>query len=238
MNKSESKEGNNQRDGHRIEVPINQSPMRLHHLLNIFVRPRKFYSSLKTFYDKPYFIFVTYCFGIAYAIDRIDREIIRAELGNPRNGWTKIAPYVTESWLGYWAFVFLYGALAASMLWLVGGWWYRIRLRWAGAINPDVRLARKTYLFSSFVWSAPVILVTLLYTVIFQNYEMAYESDNISILIFIAVPFWSCIVSYRGVTTLFEVKRVLAFIWFLVLPWLYYIWLFIIVSFYYPWYAQ
>jgi hypothetical protein len=182
------------------------------------MRPTRFFSSPLGLGQTPYILFVTWCYGIASAIDRVDQELLRAEVGRPRPGWDVWGPMVTESWLGYWGFVLGMGAVSGLFLWWLGGWWYHVRLRWAGDADPDRRLARLVYVYSSFVWSGPAIAAALVATVAFANYTEAWNSDqpySIALLIF---PFWSVVTSYLGARVIFDVSPRRARLWFLILP--------------------
>jgi Yip1 domain len=199
------------------------SPLWPQHLINLFVRPRRFFSSQLAFGQTLYVVIVTWCYGVANAIDRIDQELVRAEVGRPRRGWEQLAPMITESWLGFWAWVLAFGAIGGLLLWLIGGWWYRVRLKWSGAHEPDKRLARLVYVYSSFVQSGPVVAFTLVSTIVYADYAQAYASESSYAVLLLLFPFWSLISSYLGVLTLFEVSRWKARIWFVILPGLLYI---------------
>jgi len=197
------------------------SPMR--HLIDLFIRPRRFFSSQLALGKTPYVLFVTLCFGMAEAISRIDMEMMRAELGQPRPGWQVLGPLVTESWVGFWLWVLFVGAIGAALIWWIGGWWYRVRLKWCGAQNPDKRLTRLVYVYASFVYAAPSVTLPLAWTLIYPNYAVAYSAGDLFSALFLIFPFWSLIASYVGARTVFEVSRWKARVWFLLLPALFYL---------------
>jgi hypothetical protein len=207
-----------------VPSPIHpgSSPLRPWHLIDLFIRPRRFFSGQLALGNTPYFLFVTWCFGMSEAINRIDQEITRAEIGQPRPWWELIGPAVTGSWLPYWTWVLLFGAMAGAFLWYVGGWWYRVRLRWCGAQDPDRRLARLVYIYASFVYAGPVVALSVMWTILYANYAQVYSSDEIYSALVLIFPFWSLIPSYIGARTLFEVSRWKARLWFVVLPGLFY----------------
>lgn len=123
-----------------------------------------------------------------------------------------------ESWLGFWILVLGAGALSGVFLWWVGGWWFALRLRWSGAADPDRRLARLVMAYSAFIFSGPTVAAAAIYTLVYRSYAAAYASDELYSLALMIFPFWSVVVSYRGVRSLFEVGAWRSRIWFLILP--------------------
>lgn len=168
----------------------------------------------------PSLLLVTWCFGASNAIDRIDGLLMRAELGHARPGWAweVVRPFVVESWLGFWLWVLASGAVSGALVWWIGGWWYGVRLRWSGAMDLDKRLARITFVYSSFVFTGPAILLAIGKTVAYPSYAVAYAADEWFSVGFLLFPFWSIVTSYVGVRTLFAVARWKAITWFIVLP--------------------
>ena len=118
------------------------SPLWPRHLIDLFFRPRRYFSGQLALGKTIYVVFVTWCYGISSNIERIDSSHLRAEMGRPRPGWEQIGPMITESWLAFWVLVLVVGAISGLILWWVGGWWYRVRLQWSGAHEPDKRLVQ------------------------------------------------------------------------------------------------
>jgi hypothetical protein len=198
------------------------SPLLPKHLVDLFLRPRQFFGEV-ALGKTPWVLFVTWCYGIAAAIDRLDEELLRAQFGQPRPGWQEIAPYVTESWLGFWTWALVAGVVGGLFLWHIGGWWYAVRLRWSGAPAPDRRLARLAFTYSAFVWAAPAILAAGVRTAVFPNYHAAFHAEELASLTLLAFPFWSLWASYAAATELFPVQRGRARLWFAVLPGIFYL---------------
>ena len=104
------------------------------------------------------------------------------------------------------------------MIWWVGGWWYGVRLRWSGVASLDKRLARLAFIYSSFVFTGPAVLLALGQTVAYPHYAAAYAAEEWFSTLLLVFPFWSIATSYMGVRTLFQVVRWKAITWFIVLP--------------------
>jgi len=127
------------------------SPLWPKNLVDLFIRPRSFFSKRLALGHLPNLLLVTWCYGASNVISRIDTELIRAELGHARRGWETFSPFIVESWLGFWLWVLAMGAVGGAMIWWVGGWWYGVRVRWSGVTVLDKRLARLAFVYSSFV---------------------------------------------------------------------------------------
>ena len=187
-------------------------------LVDLFLRPTRFFSGRLALGQTPYVVLAIVCYGLAEAFDRFDQEMLRAEWSTPRPYWEAVGPIVSESWAAFWAFALFSGAIAGTSLWLVGGWWYRVRLRWAGASDPDAKLARLVYIYSGFVLAAPSVLFVIGQTLTFANYQEAWASEQLYSVGLLIFPFWAVVVSYRGARAVFDVGRWGARIWFLILP--------------------
>ena len=143
---------------------------------------------------------------------------MRAEFGRPRPVWEQFGPFITGSWLGFWSWVLAAGVLSGLGLWWIGGWWYRVRLSWLGAADPDERLARLVFVNSSFVFAGPVVAFTMIQTLAYPTYAEAYASEDPAAFLLLVFLLWSLISNYIGVRTLFSVSRWKARLWFVILP--------------------
>ena len=203
--------------------PEGPSPLWPRHLVDLFLRPRRFFTDQLALGKTPYAVLVAWCYGVSTSIDRLDQELLRAQLGKPRPGWESLAPYVVDWWPGFWLFVLATGALSGLLIWWFGGWWFALRVRWCGVANPDRRLARLVMVYSAFVHSAPNIIAAVIDGFFFASYSTALSADESYSLILIVFPFWSSFVSYTGVRTLYGVSGWRTRWWFLILPWLFYV---------------
>ena len=188
-------------------------------LIELFFQPRRFFSDLNVLTQTRYVVCVTLVFGLSQAIDKIDQEMLKIGM-KPDTPKAEFIHMITDSWLNYWGFVLVYGAISALFLWWIGGWWYRKRLEWSGAVDPDHRLARVVYIYASFVLAAPITISSLIYMSFYENYTLAFNSDETWSLLILIFPFWSLI---TGIRTTFEVSRWKARTWFIILPALLYI---------------
>jgi hypothetical protein len=202
-------------------------PCRPRYLVDLFVRPRRFFLANLTTGKPPCVVLVGWAYGISHAMERLDTQLLRAELGHPPPGWKYLGPFVAESWLGFWTWVLIAGVLSAFFLWWIGGWWYQVRLRWSGAPAPDKRRARLLFIYSSFVFAGPAIVAALIGTLTFPDYAVASTAAErpplVLLLVLFVFPFWSVATSYVGVKALFAVARRKAVVWFVALPILVYL---------------
>lgn len=192
------------------------------HLVDIFLRPKHFFSRQLALGSTPYVLFVTWLLGLSAAIDRVDGDLVKADLGT--KAVNPLLERALESWPLYWGYVLVAGVLAGAALWYIGGWWYRVRTRWSGASDPDPHLARLVYVYSGFVLAFPSVAVVVAWTFAFPDYAAAWaDEESFWSLVLVVFPFWSCWASFRGVTSVFDVSSGKAAIWFLVLPSLVYV---------------
>jgi hypothetical protein len=197
-----------------------ESPFWPRHLVDLFVRPTRFFSSQLAIGRPAYAAIVAWALGISSAIDQIDTRLLRAEAGSPSASQT-LVQVVAEDWLAFWAFVAISGMFGAGLAWYVGGWWCKVRLRWCGVASPDTRLARLLLVYSSFVFAAPHVLAVLAQNLQHANYREAFEHDVWPGLG--AMVVWSMATTYKGAMALFNPKKWLAVLWFIVLPALFYL---------------
>ncbi len=207
----------------KYSVDAERIPLKPSNLLNLFIRPRKFFSSQLAFEKTPYLLFVTLCFGMANVIDRIDSNLMKADYAATTSSTAEIWVGIAQSWITFWLVVLLMGAVSGFFIWLIGGWWYKMRLLWSGAHKPDKEQARYVFIYSSFIYTGPIFLTTLLYTVLYPNYLVAYAEDIIFSYIILILLFYAIFVSYQGATTVFEVVKWKARLWFVILPILFYL---------------
>jgi hypothetical protein len=210
---------------------IDGTPPIFKDILRLFFKPKNFFTSEIAVGKTPYILFVVLVLGISAFIERVDKELLRLLLGNPRPGIENILPYVVDSWLNFWGIALLYGSISGFFIWKIGGWWYKVRLKWSGAKEPETIEEKKRfskqvgiiYIYTSFVAAFPSFLLVFIYMFIFKSYRIAFNADEYYSLIFIIFPFWSVIVSYKAVNAIFTLRKWAGKLWFLILPILIYL---------------
>lgn len=151
--------------------------------------------------------------GAAAGIDRIQMKVL-----------TGSSVANSLSWTMYWTLVAL-GGLIGGLLWaLIRGWWFRKRLEWSGAMNPDRPLARRIFLFSVQIVAIPTIVMAIVEFLQHPSPVAAvHQADGWWYFLFIPLPFWSVWVSYRAATAAYVVRRAASIVWFLVVPGVFYL---------------
>ncbi len=197
------------------------SPFWPQHLVDLFFRPTRFFTEQLALDKKPYIFFVTWALGMSAAIDRIDTRIIRAELSSDPQQ-LEVIQLLIGTWPRLWAFVLGMGLLSGAFYWWIGGWWCKVRVQLSGDPTPNPRLARLLLIYSSFVFTGPTVLALLAQTALYPNYLEAFKEDTILSLGVLIAVFWSIATTYKGVMTLFAVRRARARLWFVILPVLFY----------------
>jgi hypothetical protein len=184
-----------------------ESPFLPERLLALFVRPREFFVDPWNLARAVNVAIVGWIVGMSNAADRIDAQILK------QRGATDAWP-----WRTYWSVLAGGGVVGGLGAWYVAGWWYCKRVQLSGADSPDPRIARAIYLWSTFVYAAPAVLIAVYQSARYESYSAAYAAeDPITLLVLVFVG-WSTFVSYAGVLCTFPVDRKKARLWFLVLP--------------------
>jgi hypothetical protein len=182
--------------------------------LYLFLKPSSFFSQYLPRLTPAVILIATYAFGVGAVIDQLAERAMRSQLGGSESIWSTVG----SSWLGYWLVCLVGGGLSGAVVWYLGGWWYRKRLQWSGAKDADAGLARKVYVFASLVYAIPLLLYTLWETVSYVTPAEAFAGDDPWALLVLVFVFWSVVVSYLGVRTMFAVRAWPSRIWFLILP--------------------
>lgn len=210
-----------------VAVPEEQpSPFSPRGLRDLFLRPGSFFTR-PNLIAKPAFLIAIWIMGAATVVERIDYALIAQDFGAQAGPSLAAA----HSWPVLWVVAAVFGVLHGWLVWLVGGWWYWIRVALSGADDPDPRLARGVYVWQNLVADVPNLLFMVLYTFAFANYAAAQDSDQFWTFIPSIFFLWSCFTSYFGVTAAFpQVSKVKAALWFVVAPLLFYTALFMVVA--------
>lgn len=198
--------------------PTNEEHIEYPRLIDLFISPGKFFESTVKIGNKVHLFVATLVFGIATAIDRFDMDILQERLGSTRG----LAVF-GETWLEFWIAVAIIGIISSFFIWTLGGWWYKTRLLFSGEKDPDILAVRQVYIYSSFVYAAPLFLVTLIQSMFYNNYFEAAEQDNILVIIVMIFLFGSLITSYIGARKIFNVIKWKALVWFIILPAIFYL---------------
>ncbi|MDX2169287.1 MAG: YIP1 family protein [Deltaproteobacteria bacterium] len=200
---------------------VERSPFVPRHLVDLFMRPRRFFTDQLALGHTPYLLFVIWVAGVASTIGRFDRGMLEGEIGGRAN-LTQQA--VSESWLAFWAVAAGLGAIGGAFYWWLGGWWFTTRLRWSGAVSPERKRAKLVMIYADFIAAAPTVLSSALMTLAFPSYAAAFHADAaLSDTLLLIFPFWSVWASYVGVRAVFGVSGWRSRLWFLILPCLVYL---------------
>jgi len=196
-------------------LPGTPRPVSLPALLaDLFFRPSRLFADLTPLKTKPLWIIVAWICGVSSAIDRADTVMLKSDL----SGNESPSMQLLDSWAAFWPFILIVGSFYAALVWLIGGWWYRVRLKWSGDANADRFSARIVFSYTSLITALPAIAATLISTFVYESYRAAWSSDEAWSALLVVFIAWDIIASYKGVRVAFAVTKWKARLWFLILP--------------------
>lgn len=198
------------------------SPYRPDRLVDIFIDPRRFFSTEASLGRPTHLFIAVLALGISSILSWIltDTLLVITEKATE----AKIPSGLINSWVELWMLLLVGGVAASGVLWLVAGWWFRERVLLSGASRPDFRLSRIVYVYSSLVRSLPPLIMLAIWSIRYPNYA-AVPAKEIFVAAALIVVF-SCgelVTAYIGVKTLFEVDKWRAGIWFVMGPAVWYV---------------
>lgn len=185
---------------------------------DLFIRPNDFFKRnlTESSIQPAYFSLAIIVFGIGYGIDRLDRQLTKYDLKGKLDDLDFI-----NNWIGYWIFAIIGGIIGGYILYLIGGWFFNVRLKWSKGTG-DIDKSRYIYLYSGVVSSSVIILTTLVSMLINNKpYDSEAEFnlwDLTSLILLVFFIYYSVFVSYTGVQTITDADKLRSKIWFLILP--------------------
>lgn len=191
------------------EISAGPSRSRADAAVELLLRPERYFETLLRTASKRLPWLVIWVCGVAQVIDNLDMQLL--------TGRSRADAAILTNWVVLWEFALIGGIIAGLVNWLIGGWWYRVRIYLSGARGVDKRQARLVFVHSLLVLYVPSLVWLVLVTMVYSDYRAAYAESP---LVFAFVPIfpWSAWVSYRGVRHCFDVRPGRARVWFLILP--------------------
>lgn len=188
---------------------------------NILVlRPKEFFEHHFQKRQSPYLFLVVFVVGVARAIDKMETEFVKFGMGP---AGLALLPQA-NSWIAYWVSAVMWGIVYGAVSYCLGGWWYDVRVGWAGGVR-DRESSRFLYLYASFI---PGVLqvMAMLGNTLEDKRPFPHELEGVGqILVFgtlVLATFYATYVSYRGVRTVMDAPRWGARLWFFIIPGLFY----------------
>ena len=188
---------------------------------SLLFTPRIFFENIVDYHKIKHFniIFGIYCIG--YGIDRLEKQFLRRDL----KGELEQIEFL-NNWPVFWLMVSIGGLIGGYIAYLIGGWFYNVRIKWSNGVG-DIDKSRGIYVLSSLFIYSFAIIYTLFQTVLF---DIPYESesdfeffDAIGFFLTYAFIFHGIYISYHGALTFTNIEIGKAKIWFLYIPGIMYI---------------
>lgn len=189
--------------------------------IKLICHPGDFFSKDFDKEKSPYFWFVLLIYGVTGAMDRIDRQFLKLELGKKQN----VIAFLNH-WEVYWILAVVSGLLGGLLFYYFGGWFFNLRVKWSEG-SPDIKASRFIYLYSSFIPSFLLFLDAIAGTITRPRPYLPSENEGSNWDIFwalaiIAAIYYSIYVSYRGATVIMKLDKWRGRVWFVVLPSIFY----------------
>jgi hypothetical protein len=182
------------------------NPLSPAHIWKLWLAPRRFFSRRLRFDGDISTQFVFWIVGICSSIERTSTKLSQ---GNQ--------PVV--AWAPFWLLVGLGGWVGGLLIYFLGGWWYRLRLKWSGVPDPAGRDARELYIYTELIADLPAVLIVIVQTSLYNDYAAAWEATGFALdMTFIGLAAWGVIASYLGAVERFGLSGLAGAIWFFVLP--------------------
>ena len=203
------------------------------YLIDIFIEPRQFFSGQAAL-GRPFYLFIAvWLGGLSYYFYSIEQNLLAASRSTDFSDRVMaLLETIITSWQNFWLQSIFSSALCGLLLWVIGAWWFRVRIQLSGDLHPNPKLAKVVYFYSLLVKSIPHCLLVLVWTVQYPSYEAAFEQSKLlAILLTAAFGFGELLTAYIGVKTLFTVSKSSAQVWFVAMPAAYYaVGLFMLIS--------
>jgi hypothetical protein len=178
--------------------------------------PKKFFSETFDGRSSPFLFITIAIYGMSKAMDRVDQQFVKADLRGNLDQYEWL-----NNWPTYWIFILVMGAISGYIFYLLGGWFYNLRIKWSGGTS-DREKAKFLFLYPEFVPSLIYVLNTAIYMlgspIPYDAYSDLTTGEAIGLILMLTATYYSIRISYIGVTTTTDVSVQRARIWFLILP--------------------
>ncbi len=182
--------------------------------LHLFTNPRRFFRHLEKFRKQSAMILLAILLvGMGESLDRMSDA--KAD--------DFPFPEMIDNWAYFWLGIGGMGLLNGAVDWLIGGWFFHMRVRWSGDLHRDKTEARLIYIFTSMIIALPTLAIGLVETLVFESHRETRTMDKLVWwmpmwgLVLVSM-FYSIYASYQGVLVRFQVDPEQARRWFLILP--------------------
>lgn len=170
----------------------------------LYFRPKAYFAGMTAPKKRAWLYLFAFTYSLAYAIDRRDLSSLQGTA-------------LPASWAEHWGIVFGAALVGTLIVYALGGWWYRTRLRYCGVGQSDRALVKMVYLSAAQVYALPMIAAAVAESFLYENPAAAsIRSPGWLGLGLVAFAFWSLFSSYTGVRTVFNPpRRAATAFWFL-----------------------
>jgi len=164
----------------------------------LLINPKSFFKYQFSTGENSNYTIALIVFGLGYGINKLDTQLMKFDLKGKLDDIDFL-----NNWIPFWAASLIGGMIGGYIFYLIGGWFYNVRIKWSRG-EGNIEKARKLFLFSSFYPYLVIILITIYET--FRN-DIPYDPttafelfDAITVVLLLCIHFYSIYISYCGVT--------------------------------------
>lgn len=171
-------------------------PPRSTRLLHLLLRPRVFFQHLPRAHSVWFPIAAAWIAGVATAMEMVTAKI------PGKSGFETL----DSSWTTFWLVCLLGGVARGVIVYFVGGWWYRVLLRFSGERESNHLLARRVNVYAQQFAAVAVLAYMGWQTFAYPSPVVAANSGDFGWLFVIAAMLWSIYAGYVGAGVCFNTR--------------------------------
>lgn len=190
--------------------------------IELFLKPKLFFKkNLRDSKRQPaYYSIAMIIFCVGYGIDRLDQQLMKLDLRGKLDEASNL-----NNWIFYWLIAIIGGLIGGYILYLIGGWFFNLRLKWSKGTS-DIEKSKHIYLYSEVVSYSFIVLTTLI-SMTFNKKPYISDSelyvwDIISPILLLFFVYYSIYISYSGVSSITDADKLRSKLWFLIIPIIFY----------------
>jgi len=191
----------------------------------LLISPKKFINEFKSekFLNIPHVYFFGIVFLLLWWVNRMDKLLVRI---SSNDSLPTFLYSIWNEWVLYWLALIFMSLFYGAVMYIIGPWFYWVRIKWSGAIPTD-DYTKMIYIYSSvYIWLTTIVY-TLFETFAYDRPILTFsfnlpsplsDIESVLSLILMFLLFHSLWIWYLGAMSLKWIKKLRAIFWFLIIP--------------------